>query len=99
MNMNEKKGVFTIVNDEGKEIECEVLFTFDSKETKKSYIVYTDNTLDEDGNTKVYASVYDPTGQNPSLLPVESEKEWDVIENILSTVQDKIDEVGAENNE
>ena len=41
---DEKKGIFTIVNDEGKEIECEILFTFDSDETKKSYIVYTDNT-------------------------------------------------------
>lgn len=93
---DEKKGIFTIVNDEGKEIECEVLFTFDSDETKKSYIVYTDNSLDEDGNTKVYASVYDPTGQDASLLPVETEKEWLVIENILSTVQEKLDEAGAE---
>ena len=82
-----KKGIFTIVNDEGKEIECEILFTFDSDETKKSYIVYTDNTLDEEGSTKVYASVYDPTGQNPALMPIETEKEWLVIENILSSVQ------------
>lgn len=92
----EKKGVFTIVNDEGKEVECEILFTFDSDETKKSYIVYTDNTLDEDGSTKVYASVYDPTGQNPALMPIETEKEWLVIENILSSVQQKIDEAGSE---
>lgn len=68
------------------------MFTFDSDETKKSYIVYTDNTLDEEGNTKVYASVYDPTGQNPALMPIESDKEWLVIENILSSVQQKIDE-------
>ena len=88
----EKKGIFTIVNDEGKEIECEILFTFDSDETKKSYIVYTDNTLDEEGSTKVYASVYDPTGQNPALMPIETEKEWLVIENILSSVQQKIEE-------
>lgn len=92
--MEEKKGVFTIVDDKGVEIECEILFTFDSDETKKSYIVYTDNTLDEDGNTKVYASVYDPTGQNPALMPIESDKEWLVIENILSSVQQKIDEAG-----
>ncbi len=92
----EKKGVFTIVNDEGKEVECEILFTFDSDETKKSYIVYTDNTLDDDGSTKVYASVYDPTGQNPALMPIETEKEWLVIENILSSVQQKIDEAGSE---
>lgn len=88
----EKKGVFTIVNDKGEEVECEILFTFDSDETKKSYIVYTDNTLDEEGSTKVYASIYDPTGQNPALMPIESEKEWLVIENILSSVQQKIDE-------
>lgn len=88
----EKKGVFTIVNDRGEEIECEILFTFDSDETKKSYIVYTDNTTDETGSTKVYASVYDPTGQTSALMPIESEKEWLVIENILSSVQQKIDE-------
>ena len=88
----EKKGVFTIVNDKGEEVECEILFTFDPDETKKSYIVYTDNTLDEEGSTKVYASVYDPTGQNPALMPIETEKEWLVIENILSSVQQKIDE-------
>lgn len=94
----EKKGVFTIVDDQGREIECEILFTFDSDETKKSYIVYTDNTVDEEGSTKVYASVYDPTGQNSALMPIESEKEWLVIENILSSVQQKIDEVEGANN-
>ena len=91
-----KKGIFTIVNDEGKEIECEILFTFDSDETKKSYIVYTDNTFDDEGSTKVYASVYDPTGQNPALMPIETEKEWLVIENILSSVQQKIEQSSEE---
>jgi uncharacterized protein YrzB (UPF0473 family) len=88
----EKKGIFTIVNDKGEEVECEILFTFDSDETKKSYIVYTDNTTDEDGSIRVYASVFDPTGTNPDLLPIETEKEWLVIENILAAVQEKIDE-------
>ena len=88
----EKKGVFTIVNDKGEEIECEILFTVDSDETKKSYIVYTDNTTDEDGSIRVCASVFDPTGTNPDLLPIETEKEWLVIENILASVQEKIDE-------
>lgn len=85
-----KKGIFTIVNDQGEEVECEILFTFDSDETKKSYIVYTDNTLDEEGSTKVYASVYDPTGQNPALLPIETDKEWAVIDKILKSVQEKV---------
>ena len=37
---------FKYVNEEGKEIVCDILFTFDSDETKKSYIVYTDNSRD-----------------------------------------------------
>lgn len=95
---NEKRGIFTIVNDQGEEVECEILFTFDSDETKKNYIVYTDNTEDEDGSTRVYASIYDPTGENPSLIPIETEKEWQVIENILASVQEKIDEASGATN-
>ncbi len=85
------EGKFTIVNDQNEELECEILFTFDSEETKKSYIVYTDNTTDEAGSTKVYASIYDPSGQDKSLKPIENESEWEVIENILASIQEKID--------
>ena len=87
--MNEEQMTFKVVNDEGKEIECEVLFTFESDETKKNYIVYTDNTLDEDGNTKVYASIYNPeeADKETKLLPIEDEKEWKIIETILDELQ------------
>ena len=87
--MEEEQMTFTVVNDEGKEIECEVLFTFDSDETKKSYIVYTDNTLDEEGNTKVYASIYDPEdkSEETKLIPIEDEKEWKIVETILDELQ------------
>ncbi|HOP65665.1 MAG TPA: DUF1292 domain-containing protein [Bacilli bacterium] len=90
---NEKtKNVFKVINDKGEEVDCEVLFTFDSDETKKSYIAYTDNTLDEAGNVKVYASIYDKTGESKDLQPIETEKEWQIIENIFSKLQDKIGE-------
>lgn len=84
------KGKFTVLNDEGKEIKCEVLFTFESDETHKNYIVYTDNTLDTDGSTKVYASTYDPDGIDSSLKPIESDKEWKVIETILAEIQETV---------
>ena len=85
------KNTFTVINDEGKKVECNVLFTFDSDETKKSYIVYTDNTKDESGNIKVYASIYDPKSvDNMELLPIETDKEWKVIEAILESLQEEI---------
>ena len=78
---------FKVKNDEGVEVECEVLFTFESDETKKNYIVYTDNTLDENGNTKVYASIYNPDEEETKLLPIETDKEWKIIETILEELQ------------
>ena len=70
----EEKNTFKVIDTEGKEVECEVLFTFDSEETKKSYIVYTDNTTDDKGNVKVYASIYKPEEQNTELIPIETER-------------------------
>ena len=87
--MKEEQMTFKVINDEGKEIECEVLFTFESDETKKNYIVYTDNTLDEEGNTKVYASIYNPNEEKTKLLTIESDKEWKIIETILEELQNE----------
>ena len=64
----EEKMTFKVFDENGKEIECEVLFTFESDETHKNYIVYTDNTTDEDGNTKVYASIYTPDVEKISII-------------------------------
>lgn len=87
--MNEELMTFKVVNDEGKEVECEVLFTFDSEETKKTYVVYTDNSVDAEGNTRVYASTYDPKSDETKLLPIESEKEWKIIETVLEEIQNE----------
>jgi len=82
----DEKMTFKVINDEGKEIECEVLFTFESEETNKNYIVYTDNTTDEEGNTKVYASIYYPDQEETKLEPIETDKEWKLVEGILNTL-------------
>lgn len=87
--MKDETMTFKVINDEGKEVECEVLFTFESDETKKNYIVYTDNTLDEEGNTKVYASIYNPGEDETKLLPIETDKEWKIIETILDELQNE----------
>ena len=96
---------FTIVSDDGKEIKCEILFTYEDEKTKKNYMAYTDNTIDEEGNTKVYASIYDPkdlkSDENNEfaalpLKPIETEKEWKIIETILNEMQSQIE--SASNN-
>lgn len=85
-----KKNSFTLIDENGNEVEYDVLFTFESEETNKNYIVYTDQTKDDVGNIQVYASIYDPNDPNSKLEPITTDKEWKVIETILSTLQEEI---------
>lgn len=85
--MKEEKLTFKITGEDRKDIECEALFTFEGKENGKNYIVYTDNTTDEEGNTKVYASIYDPEKEDQNLQPIETEEEWNMVETILDELQ------------
>ena len=94
-----KKNTFTMIGEDGKEVEYDVLFTFESDETNKNYIVYTDQTKDDLGNIQVYASIYDPNEPNSKLEAIETEKEWKVIETILETLQEEIKKKQEESNE
>ena len=87
--MKEEKLTFKITGEDGKDIECEALFTFEGKENGKNYIVYTDNTTDEEGNTKVYASIFNPNDEKTELTPIETDREWKIIETILETIQEE----------
>lgn len=94
-----KKNTFSMLDEAGNEIVYDVLFTFDSEETNKSYIVYTDNTKDEAGNIQVYASTYDPDDSNSKLGTIESDKEWSVIETILETLQEEVRKKANQSND
>lgn len=88
----EKERFFTVTDNEGKTIEYEILFTFDSDETKKSYIVFTDNNKDEAGSIITYAATYDKTGDKLVLGSIETDKEWNLIESLLNQIEDKMNE-------
>ena len=81
--------VFQIKGANGSPINCEILFTFASNETQKSYIVYTDNSVDELGQIRVYANIYDPNSTNKQLMAIQTEEEWNTIEAILSKLEEK----------
>ncbi len=97
-NQKENKNLFSIVTDKGETLECEVVLTIDSDEFNKSYIVYTDHSMDENGNYVTYASIYDPSGKDLKLYPVESDEEWDMIESVLASAQRKIAKETANKN-
>lgn len=79
----------TVKTVEGQTLECEVLFTFDD-ESGKSYMVYTDNSLDEEGNTRVYASIYEMVAGEMQLKEIESQEELEKISDVIRDLQEEV---------
>lgn len=91
-----KNNKFVMLDKNGNEKEFTVLLTFESEETEKNYVVYTDDSRDEQGNVQVYASIYDPNDPSKKLEPIETEKEWKIIETILDTLQEEVKKKNGE---
>ncbi len=80
-----------IIKDEnGQEKEMEILFTFESDELNAQYVVFTDPTS-EDG--EVFASRYNDEGE---LEPIETEAEWEMIEEVVGAFSDEMNEYDEE---
>lgn len=79
-----EEGKFLLTDEEGNEVEYSTLLTFYNKENNKNYVVYTDETEDEEGGVNIYASIYDPNSSELDLLPVETEEEWININSVLA---------------
>lgn len=87
--MEHDEKYFTVVDEEGNEELHEILFTFDSDEFNKSYVLYFPVGADEDEGEEIeiHASAFSPNGEGEegSLQPIETEEEWDMIEEMLNT--------------
>ncbi len=73
----------TVINENDEIMDVDVLFTFKNTATGVCYIVYTENTSDENGDTEVFASIFDPDDKTLSLQPIETEAEWAMLESKL----------------
>ena len=81
--MDTKKEIMSIVQEDGSIDEVEVLVSFEFTDTKKAYVVYTKNEVDDRGNIIVYASslIDGPNGKR--LGGVETDEEWTRIKEVL----------------
>ena len=90
----------TIVDENGNEQVCEILFTFESDEFGKSYVLYypVGADEDEDEEIEIHASSFTPNedGNDGELLPIETDEEWEVIEEMLNTFLEEEEEEDEE---
>ena len=72
-----------IILKNGKEVECDILFTFDSDDTSKSYVGYTDNSIDTNGRKNIYVSSFDPVLGIGTLENITDKNELDMVHDVL----------------
>ena len=77
----------TIIDEQGNEILHEILFTFDSEDFGKSYVLLypAGSPEDEDVELQAFSYVENEEGMEGELLPIETEEEWDMVEEVLNT--------------
>ncbi len=79
MELDEKQII--IVDEDGTENRFEILFTFVADETNIQYVLY----YDPEDPENIMASRYSDDGK---LEEIDSEEEWDMVEEVLNTFQD-----------
>ena len=88
--MNEKKKMtLSIIGEDGSIDEVEIIITFEFKDTKNEYVVYTKNEKDENGNVTVYVSRVDRSGDTPRLYGIDDEEEWNRVKDVLRKLSKK----------
>ena len=85
-----EKQYITLINEDGSETKaevlCEILFTFNSEEFNKNYVLfYPVGSEDEDGSIEVMAASYTESedGTCGELQDVTTDEEWELIEEML----------------
>ena len=94
--MEQESQHITIIDENGNEQLGEVIHTFDSEEFGKSYVLYSIVGAEEDdeGQIEIFASSFVPAenGEDGELSPIETEAEWDLIEEKLEELEELLEE-------
>ncbi|QAA22873.1 DUF1292 domain-containing protein [Sporolactobacillus terrae] len=90
----EEKERIVIPEENGDENLFDVLFYFDVPETDKSYVVVVpaEQDLEEDEEQEVFAFRYEGNDDDFKLFPIETDEEWDIVEEMINTFSDESDE-------
>lgn len=88
--------ILIVTDEQGKELECIIIMTFESEEFEKSYVVYQ---LKDDESGEYFAASFNPEdGEEGQLLPIETDEEWDLVEEVLENFLEDEEEAEEEEN-
>ncbi|WKB36870.1 DUF1292 domain-containing protein [Terrilactibacillus sp. S3-3] len=96
-NHEEEQERIIIPGENGEENLFDILFTFDVPETGKSYVIVVpveeeQDDVSEDEEEEVFAFRYEDTDDEFKLFPIETDEEWDIVEEMLNTFSEEEEE-------
>jgi uncharacterized protein YrzB (UPF0473 family) len=78
-----KEEILVVTDENGEELECVIIMTFESDEFEKSYVVYR---MKEDESGEYFAASFNPDDKDEgNLNPIETDEEWDLVEEVLES--------------
>lgn len=88
--------ILIVTDENGEELECVIVMTFESEEFGKSYVVYR---LKDDETGEYFAASFNPDdGDEGQLLPIDTDEEWDLVEEVLENFLEDEEEKEEETN-
>lgn len=82
-----EQNYISVYDEEGNESLYEILFTFHSDDYEKDYVLlYPAGTFeDDDIELMAFSYIENEAGEQGELQPLETDEEWDMIEEVLNT--------------
>ena len=74
------------IEKNGKIVDCDILFTFDSEDTMKSYVGYTDHSFGSNGRKNIFVSAYNPLKAKIELEDITDERELKMVSEVLNQI-------------
>lgn len=92
-NHDSDKEYITLVDEEGNEELYEILLTFESEEFERSYVlVYPAGSSEEEVEVMAFSYLESEGGLEGELYDIETEEEWDMIEEVLGAFVEEDEE-------
>ena len=76
-----EEDILYVTDENGEELECAIIMTFESEEFEKNYVVYQ---IKGDESGEYFAASFNPEdGDEGQLYQIETDEEWDLVEEVL----------------
>ena len=84
----------TVIDAEGNEVLCQILFTYHSDEFNKDYVIFypVSSFTDESEQLELMAASYVEGENGGELSEITTDEEWEMIEDVLEEFEKNLEE-------